>query len=56
MLPPLPAAAIDSTLFAYSASKARCSVRLEVEPPSDMLMMLAPAAAHLLAAVASVDE
>ena len=56
LVPALPAAAIDSTPLASRVSKARCSVFTEREPPSDMLMTLAPAALHLLAAVVSVDE
>src|SRR6185369_7709188 len=56
VLQSLPAAAMDSTFFAASALKAFSSVLVGLPPPSDMLMMLAPAAPHLLTAVAKVDE
>jgi len=55
-LPSLPAAAKLSTPLACSASKAFCSVVLLRAPPSDMLITLAPAAPHLLAAEARVEE
>jgi hypothetical protein len=56
VLASLPAAAMLRMPLVCRLSKVFCSVMLLAPPPSDMLITLAPAAAHLLAAEDRVEE